>query len=164
MKCICGATLMGRQRIFCSDACKRKVRYARTLEVVCSFCGVPYFISKNGLEQQRLRDIKPCCRKCQAKRTPPPSPSGEHSPTWKGGHRYWLVGRFGKDKDGLSWKQQRRLAWERDNYTCQHCHQRKNRNPDVHHIIPWRKSQSHALNNLICLCQSCHLKEEATSS
>lgn len=161
MKCVCGVRLTGRQRIFCSDECKRKLRYARNIQTECVYCGVSYLISKVGVETQRRRNQPPCCRKCQAKRTPPPSPSGENSPTWRGGHRYWSVGRFGKDKEGLSWKQQRRLAWERDDRTCQHCHKKKNRNPDVHHIKPWRESQSHALDNLICLCQSCHLKEEA---
>jgi hypothetical protein len=86
---------------------------------------------------------------------------GANNPNWKGGHKHWSPGRYGKDKDGLSWKIQRNLAWERDNETCQHCHEKKGRKPDVHHINPWMNSLSHALDNLVCLCQSCHLKEEA---
>lgn len=79
----------------------------------------------------------------------------------RGGHKQWAQGRQGRDKNGLSWKVQRRLAWERDNETCQHCNEKKSRRPDVHHIDPWMNSQSHALDNLICLCQKCHMTEEA---
>ena len=96
------------------------------------------------------------CRSCASDRM-----SGPNSPSWKGGHQQWSPGRYGKDKNGLSWKVQRRLAWERDKFECQHCGEKKNRKPDVHHIKPWMNSLSHALDNLICLCQSCHLKEEA---
>lgn len=39
--------------------------------------------------------------------------------------------------------------------------ERKKRKPDVHHIIPFRISRSHSLDNLICLCKPCHSKEEA---
>lgn len=89
-------------------------------------------------------------------------PSGSNSPTWKGGHRYWKEGRWGRDKDGLSWKVQRRLAWERDGNCCRHCGAApKNRRPDVHHVTPYRISFSHALEHLICLCQHCHKVEDA---
>jgi hypothetical protein len=88
--------------------------------------------------------------------------SGEQHPNWKGGHRHWVPGRFGKDKDGLSWKIQRRLAWERDKDTCQECGKKGKRRPDVHHIVPYRISLSHALDNLRCLCKKCHITIEAT--
>jgi 5-methylcytosine-specific restriction endonuclease McrA len=53
------------------------------------------------------------------------------------------------------------LAWERDSYTCQECNkQRKGWKPDVHHIIPYRISNTHNLTNLLCLCRSCHTKAE----
>ena len=74
----------------------------------------------------------------------------------------WSPGRFGRDKDGLSWKVQRRLAWERDKFTCQECGKHKDGwKPDVHHISPFRVSQSHALENLRCLCKKCHRNEDA---
>ena len=87
---------------------------------------------------------------------------GSNNPAWKGGTHHWQAGKLGRDKDGLSWKIQRKLAWERDSYTCQHCGATGGkRNPDVHHINPYRLSFSHALDNLIALCQGCHKKAEA---
>ena len=131
---------------FCSRKCypSRGILY----EVVCPTCHKVRHLMGRGERGE--------CASCASDKK-----SGPNSPAWKGGHKQWSSGRHGRDKDGLSWKVQRRLAWERDNFTCQHCHTQKNRKPDVHHIDPWMNSKSHALDNLICLCQSCHLKEEA---
>lgn len=131
---------------FCGSPCHRKwVGLTKRVEVECPNC----------LKSRTVR-VRPkpgiLCRDCL---------TGVNSPTWKGGHSNWSPGRYGRDKNGLSWKVQRDLAWERDAEVCQHCHTKKRRKPDVHHIVPWRTSQSHALDNLVCLCQSCHLKEEA---
>ena len=150
----CGKTIETTSKRFCSRKCmwdSRPSKLPKLIEVSCSVCNRQRVIkSWNGRVPIRK------CRKCSTY-----SPSGSDSPVWKGGHHQWSQGRFGKDKDGLSWKAQRKLAWERDNYECQHCHLKKYRKPDVHHINPWMNSQSHALDNLLCLCQSCHLKEEA---
>ena len=126
--------------------------------MTCANCGNPLrgnqrrFCSRKCKEQHALKSRRV---------TAPLDRSGAKNPNWKGGHRHWALGRYGKDKDGLSRKTQRKLAWERDGYTCQHCGEKKQRNPDVHHKVPFRVSQSHALDNLICLCQKCHLTEEA---
>lgn len=91
--------------------------------------------------------------------------SGVRHPSWKGGSRGWQAGKLGRDKDGLSWKVQRKLAWERDNYTCQDadgtCSPLRNGKPDCHHKVPYRLSFSHALDNLVSLCQHHHKKREA---
>ena len=143
---------------FCSKPCRRRHRCQTGVDIVdhtfiCKGCGDPVTIRTN---KYQVHKHKGWCIACaNAIR------SGEDSPTWKGGHRHWAPGRFGRDKDGLSWKTQRKLAWERDEFTCQHCHTKGSRNPDVHHISPFRVSLSHALDNLICLCQKCHLTEEA---
>lgn len=115
---------------------------------MCEGCGLEF--------EQKRKKAKFCSRDCATNCL-----SGHLNGNWRGGHKHWSPGRLGKDKDGLSWRIQRRLAWERDNFTCQHCGKVPKRKPDVHHIDPWMNSMSHALENLICLCQSCHLKEEA---
>lgn len=143
----CEKEFEGRGR-FCSRGCMPSKH--RVIDIPCPQCGKPRKLAPS----QARKNVR--CRDCASSAN-----TGANSATWRGGHRFWSPGRFGKDKDGLSWKAQRKLAWERDGYTCQHCHVKGRRNPDVHHINPWMNSHSHALSNLICLCQSCHLKEEA---
>lgn len=137
-------------RRFCSRRCNGAFNRSRKVMVTCPTCGKTREITEGGARKSKS------CASCASDRL-----SGAGSGTWKGGHHHWSPGRYGRDQDGLSWKVQRRLAWERDNETCQHCKTKKNRKPDVHHIIPFRVSLSHALDNLLCLCQSCHLIEEA---
>src|SRR5574343_1227605 len=152
----CGAEHQTRSDRFCSRKCMSASRPSRMLkptEVTCPICKRTRIIKlASGLRGRERR-----CRECVSD-----IHSGQGNARWRGGHAHWSPGRFGKDAGGRSWVAQRRLAWERDNYTCQHCHERKNRNPDVHHIDPWMNSHSHALDNLICLCQKCHMKLEAT--
>ena len=155
----CGLPLLGKSsQMFCSRSCGDTFRLKQiVLKGECSTCGRSYELTRGAVEGRtrrgRITGNLTICSDCCT--------SGPCNPNWKGGHKHWSLGRFGRDKDGLSWKVQRRLAWERDDFTCQHCGKKKNRKPDVHHIEPWMNSQSHALSNLICLCQSCHLKEEA---
>ena len=88
--------------------------------------------------------------------------TGKDNPQWRGGLKWWGEGRRGTDKDGLHWKIQRRLCVERDGNKCQdtECvtpHLRI----CVHHKKPYRISFSHALENLVCLCDKCHGKQES---
>ena len=136
---------------YCSRKCK-DLRWAanNTAEFPCEGCGTIRVDYKH-------KRVAPLCLTCFNA-----THAGEQSPTWKGGHRHWAPGRHGRDKDGLSWKVQRQLAWERDNFSCTKCGKKGKRNPDVHHIVPFRISQSHTLGNLQCLCKKCHLTIEAT--
>ncbi len=61
-------------------------------------------------------------------------------------------------KDHLSrdteWRKIRKLALDRDNYTCQLCKGAKA--TQVHHIVPRKLVKVHNLHNLISLCKLCH--------
>ncbi|MFB6269014.1 MAG: HNH endonuclease [Halobacterium sp.] len=64
---------------------------------------------------------------------------------------------------GASWWRVRRAAWERDDYECQRCGAGRaeiGRRPDVHHVEPVRSfddpAEAHRLDNVVCLCRSCH--------
>lgn len=70
-------------------------------------------------------------------------------------------------KYGRSWSRSlKRKVWERDEYRCQACLSSESelgQKPDIHHIRPvkeWETEQEHekmnSLDNLICLCRSCH--------
>jgi hypothetical protein len=80
---------------------------------------------------------------------------GEKHPMYKGGPTTYR---------GKSWTKQRMLAVNRDNGTCVHCKKEIGKSIPVHHIIPYRDYEcsetANQLSNLICLCQSCHMKAE----
>lgn len=86
--------------------------------------------------------------------------SKEKHPNWRGGTSEicWR---------GTGWKKARKAARDRDNNTCQICGktaQQQGRNMDVHHRISYfsfdSAEQANALENLVCLCRSCHRKVE----
>lgn len=88
------------------------------------------------------------------------STAGENNPNWKGGH----VLRYGS-----SWGPARSKVRKRDE-VCQHCGEDgSNRRLHVHHIIPVRKfhesdhhelEDAHSLDNLVLLCDRCHIRVE----
>ncbi len=84
--------------------------------------------------------------------------SGARDPKFRGGHKKYR---------GPDWYKNRRLALERDNYTCQDCGQtqeqektQRNRSISVHHKIPYEISQDSSLPNLVSVCQHCHMVRE----
>lgn len=116
---------------FCSKRCYNKS--VRKL-YVCHLCGKEWF-GASWPHKKRTGLCPDCLRE------------GEYSPTWKGGHKYWIKGKLG-----------------RDNFTCQKCNKTREelgRNPDCHHVKPYRLCFSHALDNLLSLCRKCHKQEEA---
>jgi predicted DNA-binding protein YlxM (UPF0122 family) len=85
--------------------------------------------------------------------------SGENNPNWKEGH---IPSHYGGD-----WGVQRKKARERDNHTCQRCGKTKEdigRAISVHHKVPYRNfddaQKANKLDNLICLCDTCHPQVE----
>jgi len=85
--------------------------------------------------------------------------SGSKNPLWREDKGY-----------GDSWKRQKKKALKRDNYRCRVCLKSESeigRKPSVHHIKPkyeWDVKNNHermnSLENLVCLCVSCHRKLE----
>jgi RNA-directed DNA polymerase len=62
------------------------------------------------------------------------------------------------DGDNAHWQKQRRRALKRDNYRCKVC----NRTWDetsihVHHLIPKHEGGQDTLDNLVTLCEDCHI-------
>ncbi len=67
---------------------------------------------------------------------------------------------------GPNWDQQRKLARQRDQFTCQLCGAAEKDIPHhVHHIVPFRQFPTYELanrlENLITLCPACHHKAES---
>ena len=84
---------------------------------------------------------------------------GEKSPSWVGGPQTYR---------GRNWRKTRLAAVERDSGVCQLCGKVIGKSIPVHHIYPFREfeteEQANVLDNLICLCQSCHMKQEPHES
>jgi 5-methylcytosine-specific restriction endonuclease McrA len=79
---------------------------------------------------------------------------------YKGGH---------KKSRGPDWYTNRKLAKARDGYKCVDCGKteeqekidsKRNRGLSVHHKNPYEESFDSTLENLVTLCQSCHMKRE----
>jgi len=95
-----------------------------------------------------------CSRRCHGDWLKEHAPTGEDHPSWKGG----TIPYYGKD-----WRQQRRAARRRDNYTCQRCgitEDQLRRRLDVHHIRRFGDfsdyREANKVSNLISLCPVCH--------
>jgi len=144
---------------FCSKICYKRWHYREYYrkEQKCIRCGKVYMRDK--------RTENPLCHSCiTSENNLNRHMGGDANPNWRGGSSQWQSGKLGRDKDGLSWKTQRRLCWERDHFNCQDCGKTREElgyKPHVHHIKPYRLSFSHALSNLKSLCRSCHKKAEA---
>ncbi len=74
---------------------------------------------------------------------------GPSNPLWKGGKI---------TEYGPGWHSIRKMARRRDGDKCVRCESTKQL--EVHHIIPYRKTQDNSLENLVTLCHVCHEKVE----
>lgn len=130
-------------RPYCSPECYFTARWGdgRRITNVCQICGKKFegFASepRKTCSPECLTEYMSWCRR------------GEKSHLWRGGK----TAPYHKD-----WRQARRKALKRDGNKCVLCSNTQNLN--VHHIIPYRYSKSHDLDNLITLCRSCHSREE----
>jgi len=123
----------------------------------CGQCGIAFIIKPTeatAVNNGRGRMF--CSRSCWSARMSVIQ-SGENSPSWKGGPAY-----------GVSWPAARDAARARD-LVCADCGRTPEQNRkalDVHHLVPFRSFgirrhvEANALENLVALCQRCHIKRE----
>ncbi|MFA9425175.1 HNH endonuclease [Natronorubrum sp. A-ect3] len=87
-------------------------------------------------------------------------------------HALSLMERWGPSENVYNgrWREIRRQALARDDHRCQHCGitaEEIGHEPDVHYLIPVREfdypQRAHTLDNVICLCRSCHRLAEIGS-
>lgn len=155
---------------FCSQECKGRyygspIPSKKHPTLVCEWCGSNFKVTPARAESSRF-----CSKGCQnawqsetkhgVDNLPDP-PRGEDHPWWNGGEC---------DHYGENWLEQRKKTRERDDHSCRYCGKHRSelgQEPDVHHIIPRKKfdvqneyEEMNALDNLICLCKSCHPKWE----
>jgi 5-methylcytosine-specific restriction endonuclease McrA len=124
----------------------------------CSYCGNQFEIKPWVERQNKSKSgMRFCSKKCNmAYRSK--YLSGENSPLWVGGITTYR---------GKGWIAARNAAVKRDNGTCQECGKIVGKSIPVHHINPFRNynsaQEANSLDNLVCLCQSCHMKIEHSS-
>lgn len=77
----------------------------------------------------------------------------------------WYKGGWRKER-GPDWLQVRERILERDGHKCRQCGctqdeaRERGHTLSIHHIVPWEESRDNSDDNLITLCQSCHMQEE----
>ena len=81
---------------------------------------------------------------------------GEKNPNWRGG----IQRERSKEMHTIEYKLWRKAVFERDDYTCKGCGDKRGGIFNAHHILP-RRDFPHLLfciNNGITLCKKCHQK------
>jgi len=162
---VCGQEILEDKRAarrFCSQSCFGKwlsrTRYGpnhhnyNSVERTCEWCSETFMAPLNEVEKGWARFCSHACKgHWQSVFL-----VGEANPCWRGGREEYY---------GPDWLNQRRLALNRDGYTCQRCGATGNdltRALDVHHIRPFREFglerhiEANDLANLVSLCRSCH--------
>ena len=120
----------------------------------CRHCDDEFDILRSDVERGRGAF---CSRDCYGAWLSAHRTGSDHH-QWEGGSltyggRWWAV---------------RRQALERDDHACRVCgrsHDEIGREPDVHHVVRVRDfddpNDAHSLDNVVCLCRSCHRHVEA---
>lgn len=159
---------------FCSQTC-----ISEQVVQSCVYCGTAYHIKRSHAHKRQT-----CSRRCAAllrgkeKRSPRQGKSQSAStrakvaaglrryfnndptkhPRYRGGHSHYR---------GPSWYEQREKARARDGTACRVCgvtQEQLGKRLSVHHITPFRyfadSRVANHIDNLISLCQSCHMKAE----
>lgn len=150
-------------KLFCSQRCQhiyrtgKKTGKATGENKACPYCQKEFYAYPSEVDTKIY-----CSRECMYKhKSEIGAYSGANCNFYKGGHDEYR---------GPNWKNQMRLARERDKNICQECGKTKidngNKNMSVHHIVPFRffndnYIEANKLSNLICLCSSCHQKQES---
>lgn len=80
--------------------------------------------------------------------------SGENNPNWKGGVKRQYKILYGSKM----YKEWRKAVFERDNFTCQWCGEKKY--IEAHHVKEWANYPDlrFVVNNGLTLCKTCHNK------
>jgi len=129
---------------FCSNACYLRSRWGDDHRETrkCAVCGAEFVVMASSKSV--------CCSSAECRREHKSRiHRGELCNFWRGGK----AAPYHKD-----WQAARRLALKRDGNCCVICG--SDDRVQVHHIIPYRYSRSHAIENLVSLCRRCHSREE----
>lgn len=126
-------------------------KWVDVIALVCANCGTEFSCKPWRLRQCENRSGHRFCTDL-CRRT---FMRGENDPRYVGGPTTYR---------GRGWLVQRKKAVQRDSGTCQDCGKVVGLSIPVHHRRPFREfenpEEANCLENLICYCQSCHMKHE----
>lgn len=129
--------------------------------VICSVCGVVREKDHKEFWAIKKRISTTKCLKCSRFKKGVTNSGG-----FKKGQNPWNKGKgrsniWAKVKSSKKWKDLRKLVFERDSYTCQHCGVRGGK-LHPHHIKPkiLFPELVFQLQNIVTLCESCHKKTD----
>jgi 5-methylcytosine-specific restriction endonuclease McrA len=122
---------------------------------ICKNCGNTFQIKPWIVRQNRTKSgLRFCTKQCHSEYMKKEK-SGEKSSFYVGGITTYR---------GRGWIISRREAVKRDKGICQRCGKYIGDSIPVHHIKPYRLfnsvKEANNIDNLISLCQSCHMKYE----
>jgi len=155
----------GGKHQFCSRKCKDKNQENGEYKN-CSWCGEDTWKSQSMFREMGDYSIdNHFCNKSCEQSWKQKHWTGENHPSWNGGspsHR------------GANWREMRRKALKRDEYSCQVCdcsrekhYEKYGFDLDVHHKIPAKEfvqvEDANYLINLVTTCRSCHAKLDKIS-
>jgi len=127
---------------------KENHRY-NSIAINCSYCG-----DTNKIPQSEVSNKNYCDMICYSKHRSE-FQKGENNPNYKDGE--YKKSEFYQG----NWERVKRNCKIRDNNTCKVCNSSE-KLIDVHHIKPVRlfdePNNAHTMDNVICLCRSCHMK------
>ncbi len=136
-----------RQTLFCSRKC-RDVAQSTKVTLVCRQCNQPF--QRKAYMESCSQERGPFCGMDCYGLWQRENTQGESNPNYK--HQ-------SNARHGGEWERTRLVALERDGYKCAQCGSTNRLH--VHHKTPWQDDQpnSHALDNMVTLCASCHRKQ-----
>jgi 5-methylcytosine-specific restriction endonuclease McrA len=168
---VCGKEFVynprSRHAKYCSLVCYQTNRAASI--AFCVVCGKEFKYSPNSHKGKycsnacRKNLITQKCFTCGKEFSSHPSDSRKYCSR----HCYDIAQNKGKNSSyrGPGWVTQRNLARQRDRFTCQRCGKTEKelgKHLSAHHKIPFRLfgitryKEANQLENLVCLCDSCH--------
>ena len=119
---------------YCSQVCYGRTKH--NIEKQCLQCGKLYYTIKCRREKSKF-----CSRLCQN--------------TWQARQQIKSPPNPASRLCCVFWKGIRKAVLLRDGHACQKCG--SSFRLMVHHIVPWRISHDDGPDNLITLCQPCHV-------
>lgn len=127
-------------------------KWIEPIERTCRNCGAKFYKKPHQLRGDRKGYY--CTPKCRSEYRREHM-SGENSIFWVGGKKTYR---------GRNWQNLRLIVIDEQDGNCADCGTHKGKSLPVHHIIPFREfdspDEANKRDNLIGLCQSCHMKRE----